>query len=216
MKTITLGTHGNQPFVIAQQGVSRNHATITIDDNNRWTLTDLNSSNGTFVRDDDGHLRRVSQVEIDEMTFISLGPYNAMGCGFYARQVLGQDNFLPEMQFIHGIDEEADRKLEKAEKTIRYMRFINPAVTLLLVILTLEPVGIFNPHDGFMVFRVGMLVSSFALALYDGQGIKRRIVKWRDRFHQCPNPQCSHYLSITDVRQMMCSRCRGIVKPNQQ
>ena len=59
MKQFILGTEGNQPFEIKQTGVSHQHARVTIDDNGVWTLEDLNSTNGTFVRDENGDMRRV-------------------------------------------------------------------------------------------------------------------------------------------------------------
>ena len=52
MKQFILGTEGNQPFEIKQKGVSHQHARVTIGDNGVWTLEDLNSTNGTFVRDE--------------------------------------------------------------------------------------------------------------------------------------------------------------------
>ena len=53
MKQFILGTEGNQPFKITQMGVSHQHARITIGDDGVWTLEDLNSTNGTFVRCED-------------------------------------------------------------------------------------------------------------------------------------------------------------------
>ena len=44
MKTITIGKQGDQPFEIKQEGVSREHAKLTINDNGGWMLEDLNSS----------------------------------------------------------------------------------------------------------------------------------------------------------------------------
>ena len=52
MKTIVLGREGTQPFKIKNEDVSRQHAQITIDDHGEWVLEDLNSSNGTFIRNE--------------------------------------------------------------------------------------------------------------------------------------------------------------------
>ena len=70
MKQFILGTEGNQPFEIKQTGVSHQHARVTIGDNGVWTLEDLNSTNGTFVRDENGDMRRVGTLVITPMTFI--------------------------------------------------------------------------------------------------------------------------------------------------
>jgi len=54
METIILGRKGDQPFAITADGVSSQHAKITID-GDKWTLEDLHSTNGTFIRDEKTH-----------------------------------------------------------------------------------------------------------------------------------------------------------------
>ncbi|MDR1594873.1 MAG: FHA domain-containing protein [Prevotellaceae bacterium] len=49
MKIITFGRHTNNEIVINDPKVSRIHLQIIQDDNNNFTLVDLNSVNGTFV-----------------------------------------------------------------------------------------------------------------------------------------------------------------------
>ena len=87
MKTILLGKSGDQPFDIEQQGVSREHARLTIDDDGQWVLNDLDSSNGTYIRNENGDWERISKKKITPSTFICLGPDNANGCKFFARHV---------------------------------------------------------------------------------------------------------------------------------
>ena len=77
MKTIILGKEGNQPFKINADanGVSRRHAQITITDSNEWYIEDLNSTNGTYIRDEKtGLLIPIAgKRRITPMTFIFLG-----------------------------------------------------------------------------------------------------------------------------------------------
>lgn len=49
---VIVGKQGTQKFPIKNAGVSRQHARIIINDRGQWVLEDLNSTNGTFVRDE--------------------------------------------------------------------------------------------------------------------------------------------------------------------
>ena len=60
---IIIGKEGNQPFVITSAGVSRKHAQITID-HETWFIEDLNSTNGTFVQNEDGDYIRIINMQI--------------------------------------------------------------------------------------------------------------------------------------------------------
>ena len=50
-----------QPFATktTQSGVSRKHAVIRIDENGCWWLEDRWSTNGTYIREDDGGFRKI-------------------------------------------------------------------------------------------------------------------------------------------------------------
>lgn len=206
-KRILLGTEGNQPFPINNQGVSRRHAEIIIDGNGQWTLADLNSTNGTFVRSQDGTLRRVSRVQITPMTFICLGPENANGCSFYARQVLNPGNFTAEFEYMCRKDHEFDREEESADRTARWVRLVIAAVSLLAL------VGSFVTPRGselqLLLLRLGSVVSLLSSLLYNPGEKKRKIIRHRERFHHCPNPKCSHILSSREVKNMECLRCKA-------
>ena len=49
MKILTIGRHESNEIVVDDAKVSRNHLQIIQDDDNNFTLVDLNSTNGTFV-----------------------------------------------------------------------------------------------------------------------------------------------------------------------
>ena len=78
MTKIIIGKQGDQKFPIKNAGVSRQHASITIE-GGHWILEDLDSTNGTFVRDDNGLYQRVSRVEIKEDTMVRLGDESSNG-----------------------------------------------------------------------------------------------------------------------------------------
>ncbi|MCD8297630.1 MAG: FHA domain-containing protein [Prevotella sp.] len=205
MKQITIGTEGNQPFKITNSGVSRKHATITIDDSGIWRLEDLNSTNGTYIRSEDGETRRVATVEINELTFIRLGPDNVNGCCFYARQLLGVDNFTKEFEYLNEIEDKFELKEKKAEKVSKYMRY---AIALISGIALLGSLAVKGSLQ-IMLLRLSSIVSMISSIFYDPVSKKKKISGEREKFYHCPNPKCSHILTVKEIRTMQCAKCKA-------
>ena len=117
MKEIILGREGNQPFKIDKEinGVSRQHAKITINDSNVWYLEDLDSSNGTFIRDENNGdaIPVKGKIAITPMAFVFLGPDSSKGCCFYAKQVLKENygDFVEEFEYMNSKEDEFDEKV---------------------------------------------------------------------------------------------------------
>ena len=65
MKQYILGRDGTQLFKIPENRirVSHRHAKLTVNDDGRWILEDLNSGNGTYIITDDGELMKVNQLK---------------------------------------------------------------------------------------------------------------------------------------------------------
>ena len=204
MKQFILGTEGNQPFEIKQTGVSRQHARITIGDNGVWTLEDLNSTNGTFVRDDNGEMRRVGTMVITPMTFISLGPSNANGCSFYAIHLQNQD-FLEEFEYLNQLEDQFDAKAQKSETMAKRMRLLIASASLIAL------VGSFVVQHGplqLMLLRLGSAVSLLSTIFFNPAEKKKKLQSEIEKFHVCPNPKCSHILKSREIRTMQCSKCK--------
>ena len=215
MREILLGKEGGQPFKISDEhtGVSRHHAKVTIFDDGRWTLEDLNSTNGTSVRrQSDGQMVAVGNVDITPMTFIQLGPDNSLGCGFYARQILGENygTFLKEYEYLNNMCDKYDASIEKVEKKIKLIRWSTPVISLLIVVLSVigERSGWLSGSDNLLLLRMGPLLTSVIVAMFDGRSLIRKKERERDRFMRCPNPLCYHRLKTSDVRNMRCPKCR--------
>lgn len=209
MKTIILGKEGNQPFPIKAEGVSRQHARITVNDSDNWTLEDLNSTNGTFIRnEDDGELIRVVKCGITPMTFVCLGPDNAKGCCFYARQVLKENcgNFTKEYEYLNEKEDEFDTQLDKLEETVSKEKKLVFLINILVVIVSLIPS--IDPEIRLNMLRIVPVVSAGFAAFYDAGGKKKQINARREKFHHCPNPLCSHKLKTSEIRDMKCSKCK--------
>lgn len=206
METIILGTGGNQPFEIKQAGVSREHASITIGDDGTWTLADLGSTNGTFVRTEDGELRRVSKMTITPMTFICLGPDNSNGCSFYALHVKTPNNYYREFEYLNNLEDKFDEKATKAERKNRAVK-VTIALTSLVAF-----VGSFLTEGHhilqLMLLRVGSVVSGVSTMFFDPRGSEKKLKAEKERFHRCPNPACSHVLRSDEIRDMQCGKCK--------
>lgn len=76
----------------AKDAVSGQHVRITINDNGIWKLEDLKSSNGTYVRDENGEFHRVYNKQIHESDIIRLGNGGANSFIFTARRILALDD----------------------------------------------------------------------------------------------------------------------------
>lgn len=218
MKTITIGKMGNQPFKIQGIGVSKNHATLTIDDYGRWILADNNSTNGTFIRDErTGDLTRVgvNGVQVTEMTFIVLGSDNSAGCCFYAKHLINPGDFMEEHFYMRNMKLEFDKEEEKVIKRAKMVRLILMGIMLVaLALCSIPPFdkqidGAFKSIGGsFTIYRVVSLLMMGGTVFYDVQSKRSAIMKKRKLFNQCPNPECDRRLSGDEMENLMCSRCK--------
>lgn len=206
METILLGTEGNQPFPITQSGVSRRHAQITIDDNGQWTLKDLNSKNGTFIRNENGDLKGISSITITPMTFICLGPNNVNGCSFYACHTKFVANYIKEFDYLKEKEEQFEEGIKEIEKKVKMEKWILVLFNIVILLLTLLP---FVPSNVAWTLRLGVPILSTGFgAIYDGAGKKKKLESKYKKFFICPNPKCSHTLRSAEIKVMQCNKCK--------
>jgi len=206
MQTILLGKNGDQPFEIKQQGVSREHARISIDDNGQWMLTDLDSSNGTFIRNESGDWERVNKKKITPDTFICLGPDNANGCKFYARHVEQPEDYASDFNYLEDLLHDIENKMERADQKSKQIR------QLIALVSGIALVGSFIvPGDGLrmLLLRIGSLVSIASTMFFDPNKEKKRLKSLGEKLYDCPNPACSHTLSKKEVENHRCSKCKA-------
>ena len=206
MKTILLGKAGNQPFDIEQQGVSREHASITIDDDGQWTISDLDSSNGTFIRNEHGDWERVAKKKITPDTFICLGPDNANGCKFFAHHVEYPNDYSSDFNYLEDWAQDIGDQLEKAEQKAKVIRKVIALVSGIALIGSFVVPG---DDIRMLLLRVGSLVSMVSTLFFDPAKDKKRIKSLRDKLFDCPNPACSHSLSKKEVDNRRCSKCKA-------
>lgn len=62
----------------ADTGVSRKHAKLTLRDDDTWTVTDLGSTNGTFIGDGSTKLNPQAETPFDPLTAVKIGAYTVL------------------------------------------------------------------------------------------------------------------------------------------
>ena len=238
MKTIILGREEPkvldpqkgevyQPFsyTAQQKGVSHKHATITIDDDGCWWIEDRWSTNGTFIREEDGSFRRIGNKEspgkcrITPMTFVRLGTEDATGCSFYARQADAFGDFDKDFEYIQSQIEALQNHEKKRRKKTKYisifLELILPITIALVMFFVSKRLNAGNSVSLGAGIGGGMLISIISRMMrfiYNPQEKNKDIEKYtkerKKQFTTCPNPKCNHLLSDADIELMRCGSCK--------
>ena len=210
MKTIILGREGDQPFQIKQQGVSKEHAKLTVENVNGrevWTLTDLDSSNGTMVRDEHGDYVQIVKKVITPDTYICLGPDNANGCRFFACHAFNAGNYAAEFNYMEENEQMLRAKSDKLESTTNNIR------KLIAIVSAVALVGSFilkDNHDmQLIMLRIGTVVSAVSTMFFDPNKHKKQLKDMRSKLFECPNPACDHTLTPKEIHNHRCAKCNA-------
>lgn len=205
-RQIIIGKNGEQKFPITNAGVSRHHARITITDNG-WLLEDLNSTNGTYVRDENGNFERVLSKRIHEDTVIRLGDSSINGYTFWAHHVLEENpndygyEFTRISEFHKNLSEEKRYWVRRCQRKIRNTRIL---VTLSGPLLFLTLASIFKINMGYII------VACITGAL-------QQLVPQKINTDQIDNkiksmlvcPRCGRPLSEYEIKSQQCMACKS-------
>ena len=211
---ITIGRNGDQPFAIMQEGVSGAHARLTVDGDN-WTLEDLNSTNGTYVRDEHGEMVRVGRCTVTPDTFIQLGPSTIDGCSFFARRLLGADDYRAEFNYLAELAAENRALIEKEEKRSHRRNLLTPMLYFIVILISFIPpekYGVPPEHVSTVqmsILRIPMFLGGILSFLLAGNNRRKRLLKQWERLRRCPNPACHHTLTDGEVDVRQCARCKA-------
>lgn len=212
-----------QPFSYKTQqtGVSRKHATITIDDNGYWWLEDRWSTNGTYIREDDGNFRKIGnrdhpgKCRITPMTFVKLGIDDTTGCCFYARQADSYGNFNEEFEYIQSkiekISSDGEKRLNMLKIQKMILRILPGLIAGLWILYDYFVKGGLSPEGTMIKFLIPTFANPAIEFLYNTnekkKEIEKQIKEQKKMFSQCPNPVCNHSLSEAEVALMRCQSC---------
>ena len=214
-QTFTIGRNGNQPFKIAAPGVSGTHAEIHIDYSGRWHLRDLNSTNGTYMRIEDGSFVRIGHITIDEDTIVRLGAGSHQSYTFMAHRVLEPDGVYGYefARLCEALSEQEKREahMRKTIKDHNIMSIASGAVVGLLFFVVTALIDI--PQEQ-MSLVTGLRVAIFPIVgavvklLFSGDADKlRQVVERRKTFLVCP--KCQRALTDYDINNMACPYCKA-------
>ena len=196
-------------------GVSGAHAKISIHDNGTWQLEDLESANGTFLKDSTGNFQRVYKKVINENSIIRLGQEGHDSFIFTAHRVVATDSsFVYEFKQLRkqlkSIIEE-EEILER--KNQRNMKIVKAASPIALALCVLAQYGIPELKEksdlNLWISRIAMGAAPVVIGAFFGidmQAVKALKQK-RAKLLTCP--QCGYPISEFDIQNMQCSRCKA-------
>lgn len=203
---IIIGREGNQPFPITQDGVSGRHASLTIRADGTWILEDLNSTNGTYIRNKDFVFERVGRKVIEKDTIIRLGSDDTIrSLQFMAvRLVANPKDFSFEFGLLKSKWNGLMERRDKLEKQIALMSYLPVGASVLLLGAT---ISVNDIH----VIRGVMFLPSMLSPVINTFG-KKKLKKLNEEVKNtfvCPNPNCGMPLTETEVKQGKCLKCKA-------
>lgn len=213
MLEVIVGREGTQKFAINGERVSRRHAKITVGDDGQWILEDLNSTNGTYIIDENDELVQIKRMNITEFTRIVLADQTSMGFMFYAHHILEENpkNYQQEFRYVLQIHDVAikektmiDAKLHKKSMVKFLPGFISAMIGLILTFL----LPLHQKVYGVAVTAVFTTILQAFINVYVSKDTKLKTFnsKYSGKL-TCPC--CSKPLSEVEFKNQMCSRCKA-------
>lgn len=196
-------------------GVSSRHIKITIFENGTWEIEDLNSANGTFLKDNKGNFQRVYKKIISENSVIRLGQEGHDSFVFTAHRVVTSDtSFVYEFKQLRkqlkAMLEEEGLLERKNQRNMKIVKAASPIALVLCVIAQYGIPGLRERADiNLWISRIAMGVAPFVIGIFfgvDTQAVKALKQK-RVKLLTCP--QCGYPLSEFDIQNMQCTRCKA-------
>lgn len=214
MREIIIGKNGNQPFSITATGVSARHALLTIQDDGKWILKDLESKNGTYIFNKSTHCFELIALKvIDKDTIIRLGPDDTIRCcQFKAGQLIkiDQEDFSVEFQTLRNKWDEIQSKKTKLEGKISRMAFIPVMFSLVMIGLSCALPASWTVDLRMNVMRAVMILPSLLSPLINSVG-KKHLKRLNEEIKEtfvCPNPDCNLPLTEIEIKQGRCLKCK--------
>lgn len=213
-RTIIIGKEGEQPFPITAGGVSRQHARLTISDDDQWLLEDLNSTNGTYIFDTETQTyERIQKRIITPSTEIRLGSDATIrSMEFKAIQVAKEDpnNFTYEFQDLQNKWQLLQEKKARMEQHVTRTSFLPAAASLILILATFCFPSNWSATLRMNAMRAVMMVPALISPIINNSN-KKRLKRLNDEIKHtfvCPNPQCRRPLSENEIIKGQCLVCK--------
>lgn len=208
-----IGRYGDSPIKVApdKNAVSGHHAKITISDDGVWTLEDLKSANGTYVRDANGEYQRVYKKQILETDIIRLGPGGISSVVFMAHRVVNPDPNSYTYEFrqlrrVRKLQADNEAKMEKKIERNGWISKLSGVGAILVCALLGSIDGInIDPNVRYMLIAFAPVVAGLCFA-GDTKALKAMRAR-RAKLLVCP--RCQSPISDHDIEQGACPRCKA-------
>ena len=206
MAQYQLGRDFDKPFKIEDKhtSVSHNHATITIE-GDRWTLTDNDSTNGTFI-ENDGEFRRCKHIHITPNTWIRLGHEGYKGYTFKARRVLKPTDYSEDFAEIYDLYEEFEITRKRLETQKNLARYVIPLISFAFFGLSYAIPGI---KDSPLWSRLFIMAPGCFSPFITDILIKKQDLKLKRLQSQLICPKCRMPLSSYDIKNRTHLICKA-------
>lgn len=193
-----------------RESVSSHHAKITIDDEGRWMLEDLHSTNGTFLRNEEGKFQRVYTKQILESDVIRVGNGGANSFVFMAHRVIASDDsYLYEFSQLKSLLRKQIERESKQEHKIEMNGWISKTSGLVIVFICWL-IGMVNGINVDPNFRYLLIAFAPIVVGLIFNGDRKKLIalrKKREGILICP--KCGRPISEFDIKQGQCSRCKA-------
>lgn len=210
--TYILGRSAESPIKVApdKNAVSSRHAQVTISDDGIWTLEDLRSANGTYVRDANGTFQRVYKKQITETDVIRLGAGGIASVIFTARRVVEPEaSYAFEFRQLKSLKKRQAEEESEMEKRIERNGWISKcaglgAIGICAILGSFEGVNI-DPNIRYVLIAIAPVIAGLCFA-GDTKALKALRAR-RSKILVCP--RCQRPLSEYDIEQGACSSCKA-------
>lgn len=209
---VIIGRSSASPLKVPEDkvAVSGKHVKISVHDNGDWRLEDLQTPNGTYIRNDKGEFDRVYEKNITEFDVIRLGNDGANSYVFTARRaIFPEESYRQEFRHLKKILDKSKSEEAKKERRIEINGWVSKfsGITGIIVLFLFGHImGIdISPN-----IRVG--VAAFAPVLvglfFNGDKKNLKILKkTREKFMVCPH--CGRRITEFDIEQGQCPKCKA-------
>lgn len=209
LNEIILGREGNQPFNITNSAVSKRHAKVTMD-GDTWTIEDLGSTNGTFVKNLDGEFEQIQRRVIDRNTVIRLGDGGVHSLILWANhiQTPHPDDYSYEFMKLMEYERWFDESIEQETNKLKKKRYVPLALTgvMLLSTFLLGEFGLKGALE-MWVLRLGSFLGPMYSAIFSKNDKLIHLANVKKKMMTCP--KCGKPLSDYEVEQRLCMVCKA-------
>ncbi|MBD5296307.1 MAG: FHA domain-containing protein [Bacteroides sp.] len=211
-KEYIIGRNNDSPIKVPANkvGVSGRHAKIVIASDGSWYLEDLSSTNGTFIRNEDGEFIKVFSKQIKDSDIIRLGNGGVNSFTFTARRIIANDeSYAYEFkQLKRALKLQREKEAEK-EKKIELNGWISKlsglgAIAVCALLGSIEGVTI-DPNTRYILIACAPVV--VGLIFSGDQKAYKALRRKREKILTCP--KCGKPLPEYDIEEGQCSRCKA-------